>query len=239
MQLICDRTAFHIIVGLCCLGACVADIRSQELRITDADLPIEASLTNASTPSRVAVPQAAPAGPAVIRNPSLREAVLHETAKYNIDPLLVCALIEQESGGKARSVSPKGARGPMQLMPATAARFGVRNPHDIAQSVRGGVEYFVWLLDKFDGNVLLALAGYNAGEGAVEAYRAGRAIISPNGRIINPRRLRTGGIPPYPETQSYVRSVALRYIHLRENQTPYIKSKENFNERGNDAPRLW
>ncbi len=151
--------------------------------------------------------------------------MLRETAKYNIDPLLICALIEQESGGKARSVSPKGARGPMQLMPATAARFGVRNPHDIPQSVRGGVEYFVWLLDKFDGNVSLAFAGYNAGEGPVEAYRAGRAIILPNGRIINPRRLRTGGIPPYPETRSYVRSVALRYVRLRENQTPYIKSK--------------
>ena len=225
MQLISDRTAFHIIIGLCCLAACAADIRSQELRITDANLPIEASLTNPSTPSRVSVSQAAPAGPVVIRNPSLNEAVLRETAKYNIDPLLICALIEQESGGKARAVSLKGARGPMQLMPATAARFGVRNPHDIPQSVRGGVEYFVWLLDKFDGNVLLALAGYNAGEGAVEAYRAGRAIISPNGRIINPSRLRTGGVPPYPETRSYVRSVALRYIRLRENQTPDSKSK--------------
>ena len=91
--------------------------------------------------------------------------------------------------------------------------------------MRGGVEYFVWLLDKFDGNVLLALAGYNAGEGVVEAYRAGRAITLPNGRIINPRRVRTGGIPPYPETRSYVRSVALRYIRLREKQAPHIKSK--------------
>ena len=145
----------------------------------------------------------------------LDAAVLRETAKYHIDPLLICALIQQESGGKARSVSPKGARGPMQLMPATAVRFGVRNAHDIPQSVRGGVEYFVWLLDKFDGNVLLALAGYNAGEGAVEAYRAGRAIILPNGRVINPRRLRTGGIPPYPETQAYVRSIALRYVRMR------------------------
>src|SRR5438874_9275690 len=87
MQLISDRTAFHIIIGLCCLAACVADIRSQELRITDANLPIEASLTNPSTPSRVSVSQVAPAGPVVIRNPSLNEVVLRETAKYNIDPL--------------------------------------------------------------------------------------------------------------------------------------------------------
>jgi soluble lytic murein transglycosylase-like protein len=225
MQLTSDRIAFHIIIGLCCLAACVPDGRSQGLRINDAEFPIEVSLRKPSSRSSVALSQTAPAGPPVIRNSSLNEAVLRETAKYNIDPLLICALIEQESGGKPRAVSPKGARGPMQLMPATAARFGVRNPHDIPQSVRGGVEYFVWLLDKFDGNVLLALAGYNAGEGAVEAYRAGRAIILPNGRIINPRRLRTGGIPPYPETQSYVRSIALRYVRLRTKQTPNIKSK--------------
>src|SRR6267143_621307 len=218
MHLISDRIAFHTIIGLCCLAGCVPDARGQGLTITDADFAIEMSLRKPTTP--VSVSKIAPAGSQVTRNRFLNEAVLRETAKYNIDPLLIYALIEQESGGRVRAVSPKGARGPMQLMPATATRFGVRNPHDIPQSVRGGVEYFVWLLDKFDGNVLLALAGYNAGEGAVEAYRAGRAIISPNGRIINPRRLRTGGIPPYPETRSYVRSVALRYIRLRENQTP-------------------
>jgi soluble lytic murein transglycosylase-like protein len=213
MHLINARFAFHIILGLCCFAACVSDGRSQGLRITDADFPIEVS--KPETSSTVAVSNGTLVGPSLVLNPSLNEAVRRETAKYSIDPLLIYALIAQESGGKVRAVSPKGARGPMQLMPATAARFGVRNPHDVPQSVRGGVEYFVWLLDKFDGNVLLALAGYNAGEGAVEAYRAGRAIILPNGRVINPRRLRTGGIPPYPETQAYVRSIALRYIRMR------------------------
>lgn len=215
MNLINVRVAFQIILGLCCVSACVPDGRSQGLRITDADFPIEVSLAKPTTPTTVAVSEGTPVGSSLVLNPSLNEAVRRETAKHRIDPLLIYALIEQESGGKVRAVSPKGARGPMQLMPATAARFGVRNPHDIPQSVRGGVEYFVWLLDKFDGNVLLALAGYNAGEGAVEAYRAGRAIILPNGRVINPRRLRTGGIPPYPETVSYVRSIALRYIRMR------------------------
>ena len=213
MHLINDRVALHIILGLCCFAACVPDGRSQGLRITDADFPIEVS--KPETSSTVAVSNGTPVGPSLVFNRSLNEAVRRETAKYSIDPLLIYAMIAQESGGKARAVSPKGARGPMQLMPTTAARFGVRNPHDIPQSVRGGVEYFVWLLDKFDGNVSLALAGYNAGEGAVEAYRAGRAIILPNGRVINPRRLRTGGIPPYPETRSYVRSIALRYIRMR------------------------
>jgi soluble lytic murein transglycosylase-like protein len=215
MHLINDRVAFQIILSLCCFAACVPDGRSQGLRITDADFPIEVSLAKPATSSTVAVSNGTPVGPSLVLNPSLNEAVRRETAKYSIDPLLIYALIAQESGGRVRAVSPKGARGPMQLMPATAARFGVRNPHDVPQSVRAGVEYFVWLLDKFDGNVLLALAGYNAGEGAVEAYRAGRAIILPNGRIINPRRLRTGGIPPYPETRSYVRSIALRYIRMR------------------------
>ena len=213
MHFINARFAFHIILGLCCFAACVPDGRSQGLRITDADFPIEVS--KPETSSTVAVSNGTLVGPSLVLNPSLNEAVRRETAKYSIDPLLIYALIAQESGGKVRAVSPKGARGPMQLMPATAARFGVRNPHDVPQSVRGGVEYFVWLLDKFDGNVLLALAGYNAGEGAVEAYRAGRAIILPNGRVINPRRLRTGGIPPYPETQAYVKSIALRYIRMR------------------------
>jgi soluble lytic murein transglycosylase-like protein len=221
MHLINVRVVFQIIIGMCCLAACVPDGRSQGLRITDADFPIEVSLAKPATSSTVAVSNGTPVGPPSVLNPSLNEAVRRETGKYGIDPLLIYALIEQESGGKVRAVSPKGARGPMQLMPATAARFGVRNPHDIPQSVRGGVEYFVWLLDKFDGNVLLALAGYNAGEGAVEAYRAGRAIILPNGRVINPRRLRTGGIPPYPETRSYVRLIALRYIRMRyRNNSP-------------------
>ncbi len=212
-----DRIVFHIIIGMCCLGACVPDGRSQGLRITDADFPIEVSLAKPATSSTVAVSQGAPVGRSLVLNPSLNEAVRRETAKYGIDPLLIYALIEQESGGKVRAVSPKGARGPMQLMPGTAARFGVRNPHDIAESVRGGIEYFVWLLDKFDGNVALALAGYNAGEGAVDAYSQGRCFILPNGRVINPRRLRTGGIPPYPETRSYVRSIALRYRRMRSN----------------------
>ncbi len=222
------RIAFYIVFGLCVFAACAVHGRSQGLTITDADFPVEVSEAKPATPSSVAVSRRAKFSPSVVHNPVLVEAVRRETAKSGIDPLLIYALIEQESGGRAGAVSPKGARGPMQLMPATAARFGVRNPHDVAQAVRGGVEYFVWLLDKFDGNVSLALAGYNAGEVAVEAYRAGRAIILSNGRVINPRRLRTGGIPPYPETQSYVRSIALRYFRLRRKQNPVINQKENF-----------
>ena len=99
--------------------------------------------------------------------------------------------MEQESHFNTRAVSPKGARGLMQLMPGTAARFGVSNPHDPAQNVRGGTRYLKQLLNRFNGRVELVLASYNAGEGAVEKY--GRRV------------------PPYRETRHYVRRISARY----------------------------
>jgi soluble lytic murein transglycosylase-like protein len=77
------------------------------------------------------------------------------------------------------------------------------------------VAYLVWLLDRFGGKVALALAGYNAGEGSVEAYLSGRTVILSNGRVINRRGIRNDGIPPYAETMNYVRKVAERYRLLR------------------------
>ena len=144
----------------------------------------------------------------------LRQAIYEESARYRIDPNLVLALVWQESGFKLNAVSPKNARGPLQLMPQTAARFGVRNPHDAKESVRGGVRYLVELLDRFGGNVSLALAAYNAGELSVEAYLYGKTVIV-EGKVINRRGVRTDGIPPYAETINYVRRVAERYRLLR------------------------
>jgi soluble lytic murein transglycosylase-like protein len=145
----------------------------------------------------------------------LEEAVYKEAARYSIDPDLVFALVWQESGGRLNAVSPKNARGPLQLMPGTAARFGVRNPHDAKEGVRGGVAYLVWLLDKFGGNVSLALAGYNAGESSVDAYLHGKSVVLRDGKVINRRGIRTGGIPPYDETENYVRRIAERYRMMR------------------------
>ena len=99
---------------------------------------------------------------------------------------LLTALAEVESSFDPLAVSPKGARGLLQLMPATAERFGVGDPFDVAQNVEGGARYLSWLLDRFGGRADLALAGYNAGEGAVDRHR---------------------GVPPYPETRRYVRLV--------------------------------
>jgi soluble lytic murein transglycosylase-like protein len=109
---------------------------------------------------------------------------------FAIDPPLVMALIAVESGFNANAVSPKNAHGLMQLIPDTAARFGVKEIFDPADNIRGGLAYLRWLMAFFQGDVRLVLAAYNAGERAVERYQ---------------------GIPPYAETQSYVRRITSLY----------------------------
>jgi soluble lytic murein transglycosylase-like protein len=111
--------------------------------------------------------------------------------RYGVDPYLIYCIMHQESRFGSNAVSSAGAMGLMQLMPGTAARFGVTNPYDPAQSIMGGTRYLKELLRMFGGRVDLALAGYNAGEGAVMKY--GRRI------------------PPYRETQNYVRIITARY----------------------------
>lgn len=111
--------------------------------------------------------------------------------RFGVDPYLVFCVVEHESQFRTRAVSPKGAQGLMQLMPGTAARFGVRNSFDPAQNIYGGTQYLKELLKMFGGRVDLALASYNAGEGAVLKYG--------------------GKIPPYRETREYVRRISGRY----------------------------
>ena len=108
-----------------------------------------------------------------------------------VDPFLVYCLMSQESKFTSGATSPKGAMGLMQLMPGTAARYGVTNPYDVAQNISGGTRYLKDLLKMFNGRVDLALAGYNAGEGAVMKYG--------------------NTIPPYNETQNYVKLIIKRY----------------------------
>jgi Zn-finger nucleic acid-binding protein len=112
-------------------------------------------------------------------------------ARYGVDPYLIFCVMEQESHFNSRAVSPMGARGLMQLMPGTAARFGVRNAHNPAQNVSAGTRYLKELLRRFNDRVDLVLAGYNAGEGAVMKY--GRRV------------------PPYRETRNYVRRISAKY----------------------------
>ncbi len=142
----------------------------------------------------------------------LREAVFRESAKAGIDPDLVFSVMWEESRARLNAVSPKNARGPMQMLPETAARYGARNPHDPDQAVRAGVAYLVALLDQFGGNVSLALGSYNAGPAATEAYLTGRPIKLGGGRVANPRGiLSRNGLPLYNETQNYVKRIAERY----------------------------
>ena len=107
---------------------------------------------------------------------------------YGVDEAIVRAIIHAESAFNPNALSRVGAQGLMQLMPATARRFGVGNAFDAAQNIRGGVQYLAFLLKRFNGDLSLAAAGYNAGEGAVDKYK---------------------GVPPYSETQRYVERVGL------------------------------
>ncbi len=122
------------------------------------------------------------------------DELFNEIARtYNLDPKLLHAIAKVESNYNPRAVSPKGALGVMQLIPSTARLVGVSDPFDPRENIHGGARYLRYLLDKF-GDLTLALAAYNAGPKAVEAY---------------------GGIPPYEETQRYVRSVLSLYQRLR------------------------
>ena len=123
--------------------------------------------------------------------PGLDSLIRQNGNKYNVDPYLIFLVMEQESHFNTHAVSPKGARGLMQLMPGTAARFGVRRPHDAAQNISGGTRYLRELLNRFNNRVDLVLASYNAGEGAVAKFG--------------------NRVPPYKETRNYVKKISYRY----------------------------
>ena len=122
--------------------------------------------------------------------------IVDSSRRYGIDPLLIYAQMHQESSFKLRATSYKGASGLMQLMPATARRLGVTNIYEPKQNIDGGVKYMRMLLDMFGQDINLALAGYNAGEGAVMKYGI--------------------QIPPYNETQEYVRRISARYASISD-----------------------
>lgn len=130
---------------------------------------------------------------------AFNELIAGASRAHNIDPDLVRAIVHAESGFNPRAQSPKNAMGLMQLIPSTAKRFGVDDPFNPAQNIAGGTRYLRELLNLFNGNVVLAVAGYNAGEGAVQKY---------------------GGIPPYQETQEYVRRVAKLYKGYKDARAP-------------------
>ena len=125
------------------------------------------------------------------RQSGLDSLIRQNGNKYGVDPYLIFLVMEQESHFNTHAVSPKGARGLMQLMPGTGARFGVRRPHDPAQNISGGTRYLRELLNRFNNRVDLVLASYNAGEGAVAKFG--------------------NRVPPYRETRNYVKKISYRY----------------------------
>jgi soluble lytic murein transglycosylase-like protein len=132
-------------------------------------------------------PPSSPGEPVVAQTLApYRDLIRAAAARHGLAPELVESVIRVESNFEARAVSPKGARGLMQLMPATAAKLGVRNVFDVRQNIEGGVRHLRHLVDRYGGNLALALAAYNAGAEAVRRH---------------------GGIPPYAETRAYVARV--------------------------------
>jgi hypothetical protein len=134
-------------------------------------------------------------------NGKLDQLIRSSSSSFGVDPYLVFCVMEHESQFRAKAISPKGAQGLMQLMPGTAARFGVSNPFDPAQNISGGTRYLKELLTMFGGRIDLALASYNAGEGAVLKYGS--------------------NVPPYRETREYVQRISRRYgVAPKENRRP-------------------
>jgi soluble lytic murein transglycosylase-like protein len=129
------------------------------------------------------------AKPVIVLNGPYAELIRVSAAKYALDPLLLANVMAAESNFNPRAVSRKNAQGLMQLMPQTSSRLMVKNPFDPAQNIDAGAAYLKQMLNRFEGNVSLALAAYNAGPDRVIQY---------------------GGIPPFRETQDYVRKITAR-----------------------------
>lgn len=140
-------------------------------------------------------------------NPLHDQHIVDASRIHRIDPLLIYAQMHQESSFKIKATSHKGASGLMQLMPGTARRFGVTSIYDPKQNIHAGVRYMRWLLDHFNQDVVLALAGYNAGEGAVMKYG--------------------WNVPPYRETREYVRRISSRYNSISD--PTYVQSARRIN----------
>jgi soluble lytic murein transglycosylase-like protein len=187
--------------------------------LTDAELSPEPDCAVSGQMVARSLPRARPAAadtvtaaaakpevaPKIVGSPKRRdiERLVRELAPgYRLNPELVLAVIEVESNFNPKARSPKSAQGLMQLIPATARRFGVSDPWDPHQNLKGGMAYLRWLLDHFQGDLKLALAGYNAGEKAVQRH---------------------GGVPPYTETRNYVKKVA-RVLGVSEDRLSSVDS---------------
>lgn len=173
------------------------EMESSEKALAEAKAKVEDVAQKIAEANKSPTPAAEPVTPVASNqawstgNSRIDGLIRYYAGLNGVDPYLVYCLMSQESGFKSGATSYKGAQGLMQLMPGTAARYGVTNSYDVAQNISGGTRYLRDLLKMFNGRVDLALAGYNAGEGAVMKYGY--------------------TIPPYNETRNYVRLIIARY----------------------------
>ena len=159
-------------------------------------------------------------GSILVKDPQVAKIIQKNAKQHGVDPKLVQAMIRQESGFNPTAVSPKGAMGLMQLMPETAASMGVEDPFDVEQNIKGGIRFLKICLKRFDQNLPLALAAYNAGPGRVVEHQ---------------------GIPPFKETHTYVKNIVLDYCgqtvdpaQIKLGQTAETKVAQN--QVDNNAP---
>ena len=194
------RRALYIVAIL----ALTAGSAAAQYQVDNFDFPnavkIQTPRIDPSRPKRLVQLTSLPMNPSLggftTGNSDVDNFIVESGKRNSVDPLLLYSIMHQESSFKARAMSNKGARGLMQLMPFTASRFGVTNIWDPKQNIEGGARYMRFLLNLFNGDVQLALAGYNAGEGAVMKYGY--------------------QVPPYSETREYVRRIGNRYSMIRD-----------------------
>ena len=187
------------------LGGCLPHLASASSPTRQSTAPRIRSVVRADAQGRlvrtvivspIVSPRVVPSTEQPVAGASIPEIVEAAAKKHDVDPLLVHSVISTESNYNPYAISPKGAQGLMQLMPATARRFGVRNSFDIKENIEGGVRYLKYLGSLVPNDPRLAIAAYNAGEGAVWKYG--------------------NNIPPYRETEQYVQRVGMKYGKARK-----------------------
>lgn len=186
-----------IILGMAAAVVHAAPVATAEHQATRVKSVVRVDAKTGRLVRMVVVPSA-PRQQAAVQREEVHEIVLENAKEHDLDPLLIHSMIEVESNYDPFATSPKGAQGIMQLIPSTARRFGVSNSYDVRENVSGGVRYLRFLMDLFQDEKL-AVAAYNAGEKAVIRY---------------------GGVPPYRETQNYVRLVGDRYLEAKRTEPP-------------------
>ncbi len=176
------------VVHLFLPGGGTADMSTGDIDRFITDAPATEPAKAAPAPS--ATPDPKPATKPDALHVTLDDLIRVSSARHGLDPVLIRCMIAAESAGSVRAVSPKGASGLMQLMPATARELGVSNVFDAPANVEAGTAYIRQLLDKYGHDLALALAAYNAGPGTVQTYK---------------------GLPPYRETDAYVRRIITQF----------------------------